>query len=446
MINASSDVTFEIRDEYKRKEIAIKINELLDSDVDISPLVIDGGWGTGKTEFCLKLTNMLNENTENPRAVYIDAFKEDHTDAPLLTILAAIIALLPKNEAKNLIAKALPALKFGLKTGLKATAGWLLKQNADELSSEFADAISDTNDAIIDKTVESMLHEHIDAEKNIQTLKSALKEITQSQPLIIIIDELDRCKPSFSVSIIENIKHVFDVENVNFILVTNTAQLYASINHMYGSAVNSRQYLDKFIKFSITLPTFYKPHGTTPTNASLRHWKNISQDDETLLRANSGSEKMITSLINHGELSLREVETFARHIKIFQILTQNSIDSNSNTDYNYLEIFGIFLYCFDKKSAKSILNRSINLDAIGDTLNIKEFNYIRNRDQSTIQILLYGLIRDSDYPSFRFPRPDDEQKVKWDYYLTGSYQTINYDDKGFSSIVAAAISNIMLSS
>ncbi|MCQ6678910.1 P-loop NTPase fold protein [Escherichia coli] len=52
----STDITFDIRDEYKRKAIAEKIISLLESNIPVSPMVIDGDWGTGKTEFSKKVS------------------------------------------------------------------------------------------------------------------------------------------------------------------------------------------------------------------------------------------------------------------------------------------------------------------------------------------------------------------------------------------------------
>ena len=45
-------LTFGDRDDFNRKPIAEKIIKLLESDIDVSPLLIDGDWGTGKSEFC----------------------------------------------------------------------------------------------------------------------------------------------------------------------------------------------------------------------------------------------------------------------------------------------------------------------------------------------------------------------------------------------------------
>ena len=53
---------------------------------------------------------------------------------------------------------------------------------------------------------------------------------------------------------LENIKHIFDVEGVDFVLISNTNQLKASVNHCYGRGVDAQKYLDKFVGFRFSLP------------------------------------------------------------------------------------------------------------------------------------------------------------------------------------------------
>ncbi|HBL7112095.1 TPA: NTPase, partial [Serratia marcescens] len=333
MLKLNNDITFDIRDEFQRRRIAEKIAVLIASDIDTSPMIINGGWGTGKTEFCYKLINLLKESHPNYKTVYIDAFNEDHTDSPILTVLAAIITLLPEKEGASLIQKALPALRFGLKTTLKAGAGWVLRQNADDVNEEFQEVIKETSNAVIDSTVESLLKDHIESDKNIRTLKTALQEIAEDNPIIIFIDELDRCKPSFSISILENIKHVFDVENVHFVLITNTQQLEASINHLYGQSVDAKRYLDKFIRFTFTLPNYLKPDNYTSTYTSTMHWDNITNNSPSLRVVNGEAGKFIKSIIDSGMLSLREVETFARYIDIHQNISPDKITDRTYFGY-----------------------------------------------------------------------------------------------------------------
>ncbi|MCV5649555.1 KAP family NTPase, partial [Escherichia coli] len=78
---------------------------------------------------------------------------------------------------------------------------------------------------------------------------------------------------SFAISIIENIKHVFDTENLNFLLVANISQLKASINHIYGAGVDSERYLDKFIKFTYSLPVTFTENNYDKILASNSHFR-----------------------------------------------------------------------------------------------------------------------------------------------------------------------------
>ncbi|MCZ6037183.1 hypothetical protein O5160_15555 [Escherichia coli] len=84
-----------------------------------------------------KVANLIESNNQKHKVVYIDAFAEDHNDAPILTLMAGVAALLPENERKELINKTLPAIRFGLKTIFKAGTGWVLKQNADDIVDGF---------------------------------------------------------------------------------------------------------------------------------------------------------------------------------------------------------------------------------------------------------------------------------------------------------------------
>jgi predicted KAP-like P-loop ATPase len=72
MVTDASTLKFHGRDEFRRELVAGKVIKLLISDIDASPLVIDGDWGTGKTEFCPKLINKSRESHEGYRLLYVD--------------------------------------------------------------------------------------------------------------------------------------------------------------------------------------------------------------------------------------------------------------------------------------------------------------------------------------------------------------------------------------
>lgn len=69
------DIKFSTRDEFKREKIADNLIKLIKADFQTSPMVVDGKWGSGKTEFSQKLINKIKETEPKWNAIYIDAFR-----------------------------------------------------------------------------------------------------------------------------------------------------------------------------------------------------------------------------------------------------------------------------------------------------------------------------------------------------------------------------------
>lgn len=61
-------------------------------------------------------------------------------------------------------------------------------------------------------------------------------------------------KSGFAVSLIERIKHYFDVPNMIFILLLNKEQLENAVQGVYGINTDASKYLDKFVNFYFKLP------------------------------------------------------------------------------------------------------------------------------------------------------------------------------------------------
>lgn len=365
--------TFVTHDEFNRKPIAENIIRLLTSPIDLSPMVIDGGWGTGKTEFCQKLIRLMEQQHPDCQPVYIDAFRSDHSGEPLLALLAEIIkACTPKDtgeqpseQRKNITRKVAKAAGFVMKTVAKAAVGHVLKQNTDDLAEGLQQIINDGQDAdslaetvtdaaatiashTIDATVEALLKEQIEAEKNLETLKACLKELAADKPIILFIDELDRCRPDYAVDMLEVIKHVFDIENVKVVLVTNTKQLRAAINHRYGAEVDAQKYLDKFLKYSFALPE--KVVAQTEQNrvwVSIHHFEQLikGRDIGGVLFSGYRVMECINEMIKRNNLSLRETERLVRFLEIYHSLS-HGFGARNELPTLWLRVVGVFIFCF----------------------------------------------------------------------------------------------------
>lgn len=433
--------TFATHDEFNRKPIAENIIRLLTSDIDLSPMVIDGGWGTGKTEFCKKLIRLMQEQHRDYQPVYIDAFRSDHSGEPLLALLAEIIKACtpedtdgqPSEKRKNITRNFSKVAKFGIKTALNAGFRYLFKQGMDELVDEFrqdgsneqevknaAETVTDVaakiTDYTIDATVEALLKEQIEAEKNLETLKACLKELAAENPIILFIDELDRCRPDYAVDMLEVIKHVFDVENVKVVLVTNTKQLRAAINHRYGAEVDAQKYLDKFLKYSFALPE--KVVAQTEQDrvwVSIHHFGQLIKgcDIGEVLFSGYRVMECINEMIKRNNLSLRETERLVRFLEIYHSLS-NGFGAR-NESVLWIRVVGVFIFCFYPSLMDDINKNRTDAGEFAQLFNLQSWPDMPDHfyDVKEVDVIAMMLILNSKIEDSRFTLLKSDEKHYW---------------------------------
>ena len=76
---------------------------------------------------------------------------------------------------------------------------------------------------------------------------------TPASPLVFIIDELDRCRPTFAIELLERVKHIFDVPNIVFVFGINRDELTKSLVSVYGE-IEAGEYLRRFFDMEFILP------------------------------------------------------------------------------------------------------------------------------------------------------------------------------------------------
>ena len=453
----SENPTFVTQDEFNRKPIAENIIRLLTSTIDLSPMVIDGGWGTGKTEFCQKLIRLMQQQHPDYQPVYIDAFRSDHSGEPLLALLAEIIkACTPEGsdeklieEHKDRIRRITKAAGFLMKTVAKAAVGHVLKQNTDDLAEELQQIMNDGQEAdslaetvtdaaatiashTIDATVEALLKEQIEAEKNLETLKACLKELAADKPIILFIDELDRCRPDYAVDMLEVIKHVFDVENVKVVLVTNTKQLRAAINHRYGMEVDAQKYLDKFLKYSFALPDkIVDPVEAGRTLVAVEYFKQLIRNSRMAseLQGLIGQRiilNFISDMIERNGLSLRETERLVRFLEIYHSLSRGGLGDQKKWEYRLLCITGVFIFCFYPNLMDDINKNRTNAKDFAQLFNLQPWPDIPKDgyDSNHADIIAVMLIKHSKIEDARFQ--EWENREYWQTYMDVNFLKNKY--------------------
>ena len=116
-----------------------------------------------------------------------------------------------------------------------------------------ADLVADTIDDAVDAyTAEKSLLEQF--HKSLTDTIEKLNAEGKKPQLIVFVDEVDRCRPTFAVELLERIKHLFNVPNAIFVLSLDKQQLAVSLSAIYGSGINSEEYLRRFIDLEYALP------------------------------------------------------------------------------------------------------------------------------------------------------------------------------------------------
>lgn len=390
----NQELTFSYRDEFKRKTIAEKIITLLDSDIDIFPMAIDGGWGTGKTEFCIKLIHLMNEEQSKEGAkkkniIYFDAFEAEPTDQPLLYLLAKIREVIPEKEKKKLTQKIAPVAKVLVKAAGKAILQHTLKTSADDLTEEISKAATDSGEALIDMGVESLLETYAKSKENIDALKAVLTESVKETPLVIFIDELDRCRPDFALTIFELTKHIFDIPEIKIFFSINSEQMKSIIKNRYGNSIDAEIYLEKFIHFSIHLQNKVADNRTHTINAMNIIYKHLEKECYIFRNNyNDTTFKIIDRILFNNNISLRCSEKIINGIKIYNTIGNCKINADMVLGYKMTMIIGVIIFTINKVLSQKILNNSVTIDDLNSFFGEAD----SKNDKTILEIIKYLIV------------------------------------------------------
>ncbi|HDV0865796.1 TPA: hypothetical protein RHK66_002662, partial [Enterococcus faecalis] len=150
-------------------------------------LGIDGRWGTGKTIFLKQLELLINSETKYSdfqidevrnkfRAFYFSSWENDLYGSPLVMLLFSL-------------SKKFAETNYPVDT---------LVDMINDLEEISRNSSQSRNKPLRDVLTVDQIKEKI---------FDLLSEITKEKELLIIIDELDRCKPTYAIELLEVIKH-----------------------------------------------------------------------------------------------------------------------------------------------------------------------------------------------------------------------------------------------
>lgn len=238
-----------------REPYARVLSDIARTYADGFVLAINNAWGTGKTTF-VKMWQQQLKN-EGFQTIYFNAWENDFDSNPLVALMSELETLTnAKNKKvfKSVVEKGAVLVK----NIAPALAKSLIKKYVVDIDDIAVDAIENATKASTE-ILEEEIKEYADKKKTIidfrKELEKFVKQADNTKPLIFIVDELDRCRPNYSVEVLEQIKHFFSVSGIVFVLSIDKNHLASAVKGFYGSEqIDSNEYLRRFIDLEYSIP------------------------------------------------------------------------------------------------------------------------------------------------------------------------------------------------
>lgn len=213
---------------------------------------VSAPFGYGKTFFCEKLKSCLE--IDGFDVVKLNIWEMDFYENPLIPLLFKLNELYEK-QGKSLPTKLIDTtLNMGTKTisVLGHMVGSVVSKAIATQTGVGIDIWDQIKDVYSSQSIYENYKEHHNA---LSELKTALSDWVKAKhkPIVVIIDELDRCKPDYAIKTLEVLKHFFDISGFVFILALDEQQLKSSVENLFGS-INFDGYKRKFINNTFLLP------------------------------------------------------------------------------------------------------------------------------------------------------------------------------------------------
>lgn len=311
------------KDIFNRKKFGEKLANLFENSQEDIVVALDAQWGEGKSTFVKMWQGYVEQHREKKfKTIYFDAFANDYQKDPFLALTAEMYSLLKdegekkQEEFKQKAGDAVKSMTRGaLKIGVRAITGGILDGSiVDSAEAEISTLVAEQ----VDNVIADRLQSSEEDKSALKHFREYLQEMAKAQgdgnPIIFIIDELDRCRPDFALELVEQIKHIFSVQGITFLLVLNRKQLEASVRARYGNDVNASLYLQKFVNIWVTLPRATEPHEDNGEKYLKHSLRSMLLEDEEF--PNLDLLNVLVDLISLNKSSYREIERILSYVAI----------------------------------------------------------------------------------------------------------------------------------
>lgn len=352
------------------------------------------------------------------KIININAWKDDFLHEPILSIGLSIMEEIKKDFEKNKrigekinnkikdiwnITKSFGKniLPFAAKTGINIILD-KLHCDKNELKELIGTALEPGFlDKLNEYDTEELYKNYNNYKNQIENvkygLKEYIKELGENKKLLIIIDELDRCRPDYAIEFLESINHIFSVKDLIFLFAIDNKSLKSAFSVVYGNELNFDGYIKKFIdvifKLDANLEIIdkdkYIDNKIKQYEIELNKISNMKLSDK--IRQRNIEDGLSYLFCEFYKLKLRDINF------VFRILNNNLFYDNKY--YFYSLIFLAGLKTKDNNKYNLLFNENIENEDFIDINLVLLNNILKDCDDNKFRkdIIGYSIFKNIEY-------------------------------------------------
>ena len=318
-----------------RKEKAEILTSLISNIDGPCTMAVDAAWGAGKTTFLKMWAKYLSK--EGFPVVEFNAWETDSSGDPFVALTTEITHGLKKWPDGKVVDR-LHQTEFLARQVFRRVAPGAIRLAAGFIpvvGSEVGNALgSYVGEAMTEYTQEQ--RSAAQYKSSLQALATTVWESSEERPVVVMIDELDRCRPSYAIELLETAKHIFGVNHVVFVLAVNRVELAHSVKVLYGDQFGAEGYLKRFfdIDFMLPLPDRQKFIQNTLTLNGVHEFLNSSPDQ--FAKSQVGLDTL-TTFLAQSDLTLRDIGQAIHRLTVVLL----SLEKNQRVYFRTLTVLAV---------------------------------------------------------------------------------------------------------
>lgn len=349
---------FEEQEKLKDLEPAKIIQELENNSDYIQRIFIDAPWGMGKSFFSKALKEKIEKENESRgevgrkeiKFININAWETDYFSDPMKSMVGEI------NSNIRLSSETTDKVEQILKKGLTIFVKSIFNKGLDKIGiDETKRKELETLFKEVTQFETSELEDYEKYKKLVDKFKECLS--LEKDLKVIVIDELDRCKPIYAIELLETIKHFFGVKNIIFVFLVNKKQLQSIVSTSYLQDDECSEYFEKFFDIQFNLPELeyedfikieydkYNQPQTYEVNN-----KGVSEDSIRIYES-----IFLEAFSSNCDISFVSPRNFIKSFKKFRILL-TSLSDEERACYPLMIV--LILYFIKKEFLNNLINGS----------------------------------------------------------------------------------------